>query len=133
MKYLLNTNACIGLLKGSSVTLQDKVETVRNDEVVVPSVIRYEVLYGANKSQSPNRTLALLQRFLNAFPSLSFDDEAAETCGKVRAELEGRGTPIGPYDTMIAAIAITNDLILVARNAREFRRVSGLAVENWEE
>ncbi len=132
MKYLLDTNACIALLKGSSETLQQKVETVRNDEVVIPSIVRYELIYGANKSRSPNQTLTVLQRFLSTFPSISFDDQAAETCGKVRAELERRGTPIGPYDTMIAAIAITNNLILVTRNAREFGRVSGLTVENWE-
>jgi tRNA(fMet)-specific endonuclease VapC len=91
------------------------------------------LFYGARKSQRPQRSLEKQHQFVNHFVSLPFDDEAAEVYGQIRAELERAGTPIGPNDLMIAAIAIANDVMLVTHNAREFRRVKGLRLEigNW--
>jgi tRNA(fMet)-specific endonuclease VapC len=96
------------------------------------SVVKAELFYGARKSQRPQRSLEKQQQFVNYFVSLPFDDEAAEVYGQIRAELERAGTPIGPNDLMIAAIAIANDVMLVTHNAREFRRVKGLRLEDWE-
>lgn len=73
-----------------------------------------------------------MNQFLLAFESRAFDDQSAGICGQIRARLEKDGTPIGPYDLQIAAIAIRNDFILVTRNSREFERVAGLRIENWE-
>lgn len=70
--------------------------------------------------------------FLDQFVSLPFDDKAALVYGRVRAQLATQGTPIGPNDLMIAAIAIANDVTLVTRNTREFGRVAGLRIEDWE-
>jgi tRNA(fMet)-specific endonuclease VapC len=80
----------------------------------------------------PTETLAVQQLFLSRFVSLPFDDRAAGVYGRVRARLEVRGTPIGPNDLLIAAIALANDVILVTRNLREFSRIDGLLVEDWE-
>lgn len=73
------------------------------------------------------------QQFLNLFVSLPFDDNAALIYGEIRAQLRALGTPIGPNDLQIAAIALANNLILVTHNLREFSRVNGLPIEDWEE
>lgn len=91
-----------------------------------------ELFTGAGKSSDPGRTLARQHAFLAPFVSLPFDDVAAHIYGAVRAQLEQAGTPIGPLDTQIAAIALANDCVLVTNNTAEFRRVPGLAVEDWE-
>ena len=133
MTYLLDTNVCIALLKGRPSQLEEKVRSVKTNQAVIPAVVRYELHYGARKSNQPKRTLAKLGSFLGAFPTLPFDDHCAEICGRIRATLERAGTPIGPYDLMIAALALQNDLILVTRNVREFQRVQEIRVENWED
>lgn len=133
MTYLLDTNVCIALLKGRPAQLEKKVSSVRTNQAVIPAVVRYELHYGARKSNQPKRTLAKLGPFLRSFPSLAFDDFCADICGRIRATLERAGTPIGPYDLMIAALAVQNDLILVTRNVREFQRVEAIRVENWED
>jgi tRNA(fMet)-specific endonuclease VapC len=84
------------------------------------------------KSANPERNFALQQAFLEQFISLPFDDLAATTFGVIRVQLETRGIPIGVYDLQIAAIALANNLTLVTHNTREFRRVDGLQVEDWE-
>jgi len=101
-------------------------------EVAVCSVVKAELYYGAARSVDPERTLTTQREFLDRLVSLDFDDRAAEVSGHVRADLAAKGTPIGPYDLQIAAIALANDLTLVTRNVDEFRRVEGLKVEDWE-
>ncbi len=81
---------------------------------------------------NPQITLARQQQFLTLFVSLPFDDVTALTYGRIRAELAANGTPIGPNDFQIAAIALTHSLTLVTHNTREFSRVSGLVIEDWE-
>ena len=84
------------------------------------------------QSNDPTRTLRVQQRFLAQFVSLPFDDQASMIHGRIRAQLASAGTPIGPYDLQIAAIALGNNLTLVTHNIREFRRVEGLGCEDWE-
>jgi tRNA(fMet)-specific endonuclease VapC len=132
MKYLLDTNACIRYLNGRSESLRRQISAKNPDDIVLCSVVKAELFYGARKSQRPQRSLEKQHKFVNHFVSLPFDDEAAEVYGQIRAELERAGTPIGPNDLMIAAIAIANDVMLVTHNAREFRRVKGLRLEDWE-
>mgnify|MGYP002781232803 FL=1 len=76
--------------------------------------------------------LRIQQTFLAQFVSLPFDDQAAAICGRIRGQLAAQGTPIGPYDVQIAAIAIAHQLILVTHNSREFSRVEDLPIEDWE-
>jgi tRNA(fMet)-specific endonuclease VapC len=132
MKYLLDTNVCIVYLKGRNLNLKLRLDAVPIEEIVVCSIVKAELCYGAMKSANPERNFALQQTFLNQFVSLPFDDLAATTFGTVRAQLEVRGMPIGAYDLQIAAIALANNLTLVTHNTREFERVDGLQIKDWE-
>lgn len=95
-------------------------------------MVKAELYFGAYHSSRRERNLAVLAEFFDAFVSLSFDDTAAYEYSRIRAHLQAQGTPIGPNDLMIAAIALAHNMILVSANVREFGRVEGLRYENWE-
>ena len=132
MTYLLDTNTCIRYLNGRSESVQRRLEATRPQDVLLCSMVKAELFYGVHKSAKPERNRERLQRFVDQFVSLPFDDEAAAEYGQIRARLESGGTPTGPNDLCIAAIAVTNDVILVTHNTREFSRVEGLMLEDWE-
>lgn len=132
MSYLFDTNTCIRYLNGQSVSIKTRLEQLRPNDIKLCSVVKAELLYGAAKSNVGERTLMRLKRFFDAFISLPFDDRSAAVYGDIRAKLERQGTPIGPNDLMIAAIALANDLILVTHNLREFERIDNLKYEDWE-
>ena len=102
------------------------------DNLAICDVVKQELFYGAYKSQRQVKNLEVLRDFFSAIVSLPFDGEAAEIAGKVRAGLAKAGTPIGPYDLQIAAIALAHKLVLVTHNTREFQRIKGLRIEDWE-
>jgi tRNA(fMet)-specific endonuclease VapC len=130
--YLLDTNVCIQYLNGRSLSVRERLQATDVEDVVVCSVVKAELFYGAMKSNNPQRTLANQQQFLNLFASLPFDDEAAVIYGRMRASLAAQGTLIGSNDLQIAAIAFAHDLTLVTHNTKEFSRLSGLRLENWQ-
>ena len=132
MIYLLDTNACIVYLNRRNSGVMRRLQSLSPKDIAVCSVVKAELFYGANRSNNPQRTLALQQRFLNNFVSLPFDDKPAIAYSQIRADLAAMGTPIGPYDLQIAAIALANNLILVTHNTREFSRITGLKIEDWE-
>jgi tRNA(fMet)-specific endonuclease VapC len=132
MRYLLDTNTCIVYLKGRNLNLRQKLEIVTISDMAVCSIVKAELFYGSMKSANPERNSTLQREFLDQFASLPFDDLAAQAFGNIQAQLEARGTPIGAYDLQIAAIALANDLTLITHNTREFNRVDGLQVEDWE-
>jgi tRNA(fMet)-specific endonuclease VapC len=132
VKYLLDTNTCIRYLKGVSQNINRRIGELPEDEIAVCSVVKAELFFGAEKSQTAERTRTEQELFLKRFTSLPFDDLAAQEYAYVRAQLEKRGTPIGPNDLMIAAIALTHHLILVTHNSAEFSRVNNLQLEDWE-
>lgn len=132
MTYLLDTNTCIRIINGRVPKLRTRLLTVPVHEVTICSIVRAELFYGAAKSQTPIRTKQKQELFLQPFATLPFDDAAASTYGLVRAHLELAGTPIGPLDLQIAAIALVHGLVLVTHNTREFSRVSGLLLDDWE-
>jgi len=109
-----------------------KLERMSLNQVVVCSVVKAELFYGAMKSQYPVKTLAKQEIFLNRFVSLPFDDRAAQVFGEIRSYLAQLGKPIGPYDLQIAAIALVNQVTLVTHNTREFSRIPHLQIEDWE-
>ncbi len=109
------------------------MESTSPDDIVVCSIVKAEMYFGAKRSNDPVKTRAEQDTFLALFQSLPFDDAAAEIYSDIRADLTQKGTPIGPNDLMIAAIAIANDLILITHNTREFSRVNNLSLEDWEE
>lgn len=131
--YLLDTNACIRILNNSSSALVTRLRQHRPDEIALCSVVKAELMYGAQQSSRIAENLRVLDRFFEPFYSLPFDDICVQAYGRIRTELERVGTPIGPYDLLIAATAIANERTLVTANTREFNRVAGLAIENWEE
>ncbi len=132
MNYLLDTNVCIIYLKGRNLNLKQRLEAIPTQDIAVCSIVKAELCFGVMKSTNPERNFALQQTFLAQFASLPFDDLAATTFGVIRAQLETGGISIGAYDLQIAAIALANNLTLVTHNTREFERVEGLQVEDWE-
>jgi tRNA(fMet)-specific endonuclease VapC len=132
MRYLLDTNACIQFLNKRNSEVQRRLAAARRTDIVICQIVKAELYYGAYKSSRRAENLALLARFFSQFESLPFDDAAAEAYGRLRAELARRGTPIGPNDLMIAAIALAYDLTLVTHNTAEFSRVATLRLEDWE-
>ncbi|MDM8515894.1 type II toxin-antitoxin system VapC family toxin [Desulfobacterales bacterium HSG16] len=132
MKYLLDTNICIKYLNGTSDSIRNQIERNHPENIAVCSVVKAELFYGSMKSEYPERNLQKQKQFLNRFVSYPFDDGAAEKYGSIRSTLEKSGTPIGPNDLMIAAIALEQNAILVTHNVREFNRVEKLLLEDWE-
>lgn len=132
MRYLLDTNVCVVYLNGRSNALRDRLISNPIEDMAVCSVVKAELFYGAMRSNNPTKTLERQQEFLERFVSLPFGDESALLFGQIRARLASAGTPIGAYDLQIAAIALANNLILVTHNTKEFERVDGLQLEDWE-
>lgn len=132
MKYLLDTNACINAIHQTIPKFNARIVLVPQQDKVICSVVRYELFYGAYKSQRRSTSQPLIEAFLASYSSLDFDEKAARTCGELRADLERKGLPIGPYDLQVAAIALSHKLTLVTHNTREFSRVPNLTLEDWE-
>ena len=132
MKYLLDSNTCIRYLNHRSQSVIDKMASISPADIVVCSIVKAEMYFGAKRSHNPVKTKAEQDAFLVLFQSLPFDDSAAEIYSDIRADLAARGTPIGPNDLMIAAIALANNLILITHNTREFSRITALQLEDWE-
>ncbi len=131
--YLLDTNVCIMYLKERSLSIYRRIHASNTNNIVLCSIVKGELFFGSRKSLSPQESLEKQAAFINQFISLPFNDECAEFYGSVRANLAKLGTPIGSNDIQIAAIALANELILVTHNVREFERVDGLKIEDWEE
>lgn len=132
MKYLLDTNVCIKYLNGQSDSVRFHLEFMKPGEVVLCSVVKAELLYGVAKSAKPEKNLERLAYFLTHFQSLPFDDNSSRVYADVRVGLERVGNPIGPNDLLIASIAIANRLTLVTHNTREFGRIKGILLEDWQ-
>lgn len=132
MSFLFDANTCISYLNDHLSPIRRKLEQLSPRQIFVCSVVKAELFYGAMKSQNPEQTLVKQEIFLNQFVSLPFDDKAAKIFGKIRAHLAHLGTPIGPYDLQIAAIALAHNVTLVTHNTREFSRVPNLRIEDWE-
>jgi tRNA(fMet)-specific endonuclease VapC len=130
--YLLDTNVCIVYLKNRNSGVNRYFNTIESDKIAVCSVVKSELFYGSMRSNNPQKSLNIQLVFLRQFVSLPFDDSCAEIYGKVRADLAKKGTPISSNDIQIASIALANDLILVTHNVREFSRIEGLKIEDWE-
>ena len=130
--YLLDTNACICVLNNSSQQLVTRLQQHSPVDILLCSIVKAELMYGAYHSSRAADNLRLLERFFKPFVSLPFDDACCAAYGRIRSDLARSGTPIGPNDLLIAATAIANDLALVTANTEEFSRVAGLSIENWE-
>ncbi|OXJ30422.1 VapC toxin family PIN domain ribonuclease [Burkholderia sp. HI2714] len=123
MKFLLDTNAVIAIMKGEPAMLA-RLRTYQPADFGMP-----ELYYGAYKSQRAAANVARVEAL--QFEVVSFDVEDAQHAGEIRAHLTAAGTPIGPFDALIAGQARARRLVLVTHNVREFARVPGLQVEDW--
>jgi tRNA(fMet)-specific endonuclease VapC len=130
--YLLDTNVCIQILNGSSPPVAARLQATDPSEVRLCAVVKAELLYGARKSARVEPNLRLLRQFFAPLVSLPFDDRCAEEAGVIRLDLERTGQPIGPNDLLIAATARAHDLVLVTHNSREFGRIPGIRIDDWE-
>lgn len=130
--YLLDTNVCIKYLNQKNSPILRKFATIPRQDIMLCDIVKWELYYGAYKSSRIDHNLAVLDEFFSEFVCLPFDDKAIKTGAKIRAVLAAKGTPIGPYDIKIAAIALINNLILVTNNTSEFNRIEGLVIEDWE-
>ena len=133
MRYMLDTNICIYAIKHKPEKVFMHLQQTDPEDVCVSSVTYAELVYGVEKSAAAERNRLALSLLLSNIAIMDFDDAAAEEYGKIRAELEKRGTPIGPLDTMIAAHAKALGLTIVTNNVKEFSRVEELEISNWAE
>ena len=130
--YLLDANACFRILNDNSVNLVARLRLHQPSEIRLSAITKAELLYGARYSERVGENLRLLGRFFEPFACLPFDDACAEHYGMIRADLAARGQTIGPNDLLIAATARAHDLTLVTHNVREFSRIVGLKLDDWE-
>ncbi|WP_337271329.1 type II toxin-antitoxin system tRNA(fMet)-specific endonuclease VapC [Oryzifoliimicrobium ureilyticus] len=130
LKYMLDTNICIFTIKNKPQQVRDAFNR-HHGQLCMSSVSLMELIYGAEKSASPEHNLAVVEGFAARLEVLCYDEIAATHTGQLRAELARNGMPIGPYDQLIAGHARSRGLIIITNNRREFDRVPGLRVEDW--
>ena len=128
MKFLLDTNAVIALLKAHP-GFRERLQRYQPQDFGIPSIVAHELFFGAYKSQNVEANLARVEGL--RFEILEFDGEDARRSGEIRASLARSGTPIGPLDVLIAGQAMARALTLITHNRKEFDRVEGLKVEDW--
>ena len=131
MPYLLDTNVWIHYLKRSDSPIHAKLATLTPADVVTCSIVRSELLHGAEKYGDRDRRVATVRQMLMPFESVPFDDTDAAEYARIRHELETAGLVIGPYDLQIAAICVRHGFALVTSNVGEFARVRRLTIEDW--
>jgi len=131
MEYLLDTNICIYIIKKKPAEVFEKLKKVMLGDVGISSISLAELQYGIEKSSNPEKNREALEIFLTPIEIVDYGYEASVDYGKIRAELERKGTPIGLLDILIASHARSLDLVLVTNNVKEFERIPGLRIENW--
>lgn len=131
MAWLLDTNAIIALVTQRSDALRHHVEAADPGTLATSSVVAHELYFGAYRSQKIEFNLETLRLLFADLVILELDREDARTSGEIRAALMRQGTPIGPYDVLIAGQARARNLTLVTNNLSEFQRIEGLKIEDW--
>ncbi len=130
--YLLDTNICIFIKNKKPLHVLEKLHQEIHKRICISSISIAELQFGVYNSQNIEKNRISLTEFLAPFEILDFDDNDAEQFGKLRSILKSEGNLIGPYDMLIAAQAITKDLILVTNNIYEFNRIKNLKIEDWK-
>ena len=128
--YLLDTNTVIYFFKGKG-RVAERMLSVSRREIALSAIVLHELETGIAKSNDPSARRKQLDALVDATHFQPFGKAEAEVAASIRAQLESAGTPIGPFDTLIAASALANGMTLVTHNLREFSRVPKLAVEDW--
>jgi tRNA(fMet)-specific endonuclease VapC len=131
MRYLLDTNACIAAMRNHP-KLVLRMAAVSPGDCVISAITSYELFTGVEKCSQPAKERAKVDLLLKTVPELAFEPTAAREAARIRALLESQGQPIGPYDVLLAGQALAQSLILVTANTKEFSRVPGLSLEDWQ-
>ncbi len=131
MKYMLDTNICIYIIKKHPASVLKKFTTFKVGDIGISSITFAELMYGVQKSHHQQKNQAALQEFTSPLEIMSFDENAAANYGYIRAYLEKKDLPIGSLDMMIAAHAQCLGSVLVTNNEKEFSRIPKLKIENW--
>ena len=131
MHYLLDTNICIYLIKKRPPEALAQFKRHPPQDVAISTITLFELEYGVEKSQYRQRSQDALAKFLLPLNLLDLDRSAAADAAAIRAELERKGLPIGPYDLLIAGLARSQNMTLVTNNTKELERIDGLRLENW--
>ncbi len=130
LKFMLDTNICIFTIKNKPASVRERFN-LNQGRMCISSVTLMELIYGAEKSQMPERNLAVIEGFVSRIDVLDYDAAAATHSDQIRAEPARQGRPVGPFDQMIAGHARSRGLIIVTNNTREFERVDGLRISDW--
>lgn len=131
MKWMLDTDTCIALIKRRSPGLIQRLQAKAVGDVGLSSITLAELRFGVAKSTRHEQNYAALDQFLLPLDIAAFDELAADSYGNVRAKLQSQGKPIGPLDTLIAGHALSLNVVLVTHNTDEFKRVKGLRLDDW--
>ena len=131
MKYMLDTNICIYIIKQKPATVIERFKQIDVSEISISSITLSELFFGVFKSSKPEQNFMALTQFVAPLEILPFGGEAAQHYGGLRAHLEKRVTPVGSLDMLIAAHALSLSSTLITNNEKEFNRVSNLKIENW--
>lgn len=131
MKVMLDTNICIYLIKQQPPSIIEHFLSYPVGDIGMSSITVAELAYGVSKSRHSSKNRHALEQFLAPLQVAGFDQAAAWSYGRLRGQLEAKGTPIGSMDMLIAAHALSLGVRLVSNNVREFQRVPGLRLENW--
>jgi len=132
--YLLDNNCCIGVINGRlpSVRTRFRAALEAGDRLLVSAIVLFELWYGVAHSERPEQNVRRLREFLaGSLEILGFDEQDARLSGEIRAQLRSAGTPIGPYDVLLAGQALRHGATLITTNVSEFARVPGLHWEDW--
>lgn len=132
IRYMLDTNACIGIINGKPSSLRRRLLGVDPADVSISQIVHYELAFGVCNSNQKQRNHANLTHFLRYVQVLDWGEVQATEAAQIRCGLSGSGSPIGHYDILIAAHARSLDAVLITHNTGEFGRVFGLQIEDWE-
>ena len=131
IKYLIDTNICIYIMNKRPIGIIHKFKQFDVGEIGVSTITVSELQYGVSKSKHRRLNKQRIEEFLFPLEILPYDEIAATIYGDIRVQSEKRGEPIGPLDLLIAAHALSRNLVLISNNEKEFKRVKNLKVENW--
>jgi len=131
VKYLLDTNICIYLIKQKPLSVLEKLRSNDIKDLALSSITVAELEYGVMKSQNKEQNMDALHRFMIPYEIVDFTSKSAVKYGEIRTYLEKKGQIIGPMDLLIASIAMVENMILVTNNTKEFKRIPNLKLENW--
>lgn len=133
MASYLDSNTCIDAMRGTRPEVKIRLQAHTPAEVKIASIVEAELLLGAEKSRRRDEAMEIVGEFLSPYEIVAFGDSAAREYARIRAELESKGTPIGPNDLVLAATVLAERGTLITHNTREFQRIPGLRIADWTE